>query len=225
MIPCSKLRGNKLAFTHTRTWGQWCSVGLTSSSHFPFGSQISINAGLESWKNSSWFCSHSSLWDSQDLVNIEKSPAPYPPQRPSLNKQPLPFIKDITASPSLGLRPRLDHVHSQNVTTLQHLLCPCHRLFTFNLGCGYCMWQPAAVTRKSRLDLESSGIPGSMLPLLRPCLCVAASDWPVCEAEVLTGVWKRDTCLAMCWFSDPFTGSCGQCLWDTQNMPSHLTQG
>lgn len=52
---------------------------------------------------------------------------------------------------------------------------------------------------------------------LRRCLRLAGV-----RSQVLTGVWKSGTCLAMCWFSDPFTESCRQHLWDSQNMPSDL---
>lgn len=46
-----------------------------------------------------------------------------------------------------------------------------------------------------------------------------AMEWGGCQ--VLAGFRRYDTCLAMCRFSDPFTGKCGRSLHDMLNMPSH----
>lgn len=62
-----------------------------SSCNLPLRNQISINTGVDC--RGSWPCSHSSLRDSQDLLNIEKWPFLYSMQHPSLNKQPLSFVK------------------------------------------------------------------------------------------------------------------------------------
>lgn len=77
------------------------------------------------------------------------------------------------------------------------------------------------LTCRNKVDLGLSGLQGytepfSMVISLWGCLWLASMS-----SQVLTGVWKRDTCLAMCWFSDPFTRSCGQRLCGSQNMPSH----
>ncbi len=55
------------------------------------------------WENSSWPCSHSSLWASQGLVNrLHKFPCLYSLQPPSRNKQPISFIRNATENPNLS---------------------------------------------------------------------------------------------------------------------------
>lgn len=72
----------------------------------------------------------------------------------------------------------------------------------------------------SRLTYESNVdvVPSTAISLRR-CLWLASVG-----SQVPTGVWKRDTCLAVCWSSDPFTASCGRCQQGIGNMPSHLTE-
>lgn len=54
------------------------------------------------WENSSWPCSHSSLWASQGLVNrLHKFPCLYSLQPPSC-KKPLSFIRNATENPNLS---------------------------------------------------------------------------------------------------------------------------
>lgn len=106
-------------YMHAQTIApSWFDVSC-SESHFYLRSQISINTGLDCFeKNSSWPCSHSSLWASQGLVNrLHKFPLSILSAAPSHNKQPLSFIRNTTEKPpQLYSRPANFTFQSTNLT-------------------------------------------------------------------------------------------------------------
>lgn len=187
------------------------------------------------WENSSWPLSHSSLWASHGLVNILHNFACLY-SAASLKQHTVHIFHDEcywktqlqlhSDAANFTLPTYQCHSLSNSLLKLliiNYLTCKKKKAFQFYWRHGRFSFPASA----SCIDCSSvryevrwpSGLRAnpSMAMSLHGCPRLANMG-----SQVVTGVWRRDTCLAMCWFSDPFTGSCGQHLWDSQNMPSHL---